>query len=262
MVDTNNPYQAPDADLLRPEEPVSEELHPPRKTSAGHGWQWIADGWKLFAKAPLIWVVNILILFAISFALALIPLVSLLLNLLSPVFVGGLMAGCADQDAGRDLTVGHLFEGFKKNTGALIGVGLLYLIGIILISLLVVGGFFLVGGGMEMVADMQSGQIDPATVGPIMAIVVLLIVALVIPLAMAYWFAPALVMQHNLGSLEAMKLSFRGCLKNIVPFLIYGIVLLVLGFLAMLPLFLGLLVLGPVVVASIYTGYRDIFLHR
>jgi uncharacterized membrane protein len=56
-----------------------------------------------------------------------------------------------------------------------------------------------------------------------------------------------------------MKASFVGCLKNIVPFLLYGVVMIVLCIVAAIPAGLGFLVLGPVAVASMYTGYRDIF---
>jgi len=77
---------------------------------------------------------------------------------------------------------------------------------------------------------------------------------------MAVWFAPLLIVFQQQGAIEAMKQSFTGCLRNIVPFLIYGVIGFVLLFVAMLPLGLGLLVVGPVLTASIYTGYRDIYL--
>jgi uncharacterized membrane protein len=48
-------------------------------------------------------------------------------------------------------------------------------------------------------------------------------------------------------------------LKNILPFLIWGIAIFFLSILAMIPLTLGWLLLGPVLMASIYIGYRDIF---
>jgi uncharacterized membrane protein len=57
-----------------------------------------------------------------------------------------------------------------------------------------------------------------------------------------------------------MKASFTGCLRNVVPFLVYGIVGFVLAIVATIPLGLGWLVLGPVFAASVYTGYRDIYL--
>jgi uncharacterized membrane protein len=77
---------------------------------------------------------------------------------------------------------------------------------------------------------------------------------------MAVWFAPALVLFHDKGAVDAMKESFSGCLRNIVPFLVYGVVLLVLGLIASIPLGLGWLVLGPVLCTSFYASYKDIYL--
>src|SRR6185436_6154227 len=87
---------------------------------------------------------------------------------------------------------------------------------------------------------------------------VLLILALMLPLFMAIWFAPPLVVFQGLGAIEAMKASFTGCLRNVMPFLLYGVVLLIFGVLASIPMGLGWLVLLPVTAASIYTAYRDI----
>ena len=56
-----------------------------------------------------------------------------------------------------------------------------------------------------------------------------------------------------------MKESFSGCLKNIVPFLLYGVVLFVAAIVAAIPLGLGWLVLGPVIAGSLYASYRDIY---
>jgi uncharacterized membrane protein len=56
-----------------------------------------------------------------------------------------------------------------------------------------------------------------------------------------------------------MKASFVACLRNIVPFLVYGVILFVLAIVASIPFGLGWLVLGPVMAASLYAGYRDIF---
>jgi uncharacterized membrane protein len=76
---------------------------------------------------------------------------------------------------------------------------------------------------------------------------------------MAIWFAPPLVVFHEQGAGEAMKNSFIACLKNIVPFIVYSVILFVAAILASIPFGLGWLVLGPVVAASLYTSYRDVF---
>jgi uncharacterized membrane protein len=87
----------------------------------------------------------------------------------------------------------------------------------------------------------------------------LVAMALSIPIYMALWFAPALVVLRGLAPMAAVRESFLGCLKNMVPFLIYGIVLLVPSIFATIPFLLGWLVLLPVVIASIYVAYRDIY---
>jgi uncharacterized membrane protein len=76
---------------------------------------------------------------------------------------------------------------------------------------------------------------------------------------MALWFAPALVVLRELPPIQALKQSFRGCLKNIVPFLVYGLVAMVLTVLAAIPFGLGLLVMMPVIMASVYVAYGEIF---
>jgi uncharacterized membrane protein len=82
---------------------------------------------------------------------------------------------------------------------------------------------------------------------------------LMVPLLMFYWFAPALVMLNDMAPAAAMKASFRGCMRNVVPFLVYGIIMLLLSFVALIPLGLGLLVWMPLAVTSTYAAYRMIY---
>jgi len=83
--------------------------------------------------------------------------------------------------------------------------------------------------------------------------------ALSIPLYMAVWFSYPLIVLNDFTVGQALKTSFFACLKNMIPFLLYGIMALLLGIVASIPAGLGWLLLGPVLLASIYTGYRDIF---
>ena len=79
---------------------------------------------------------------------------------------------------------------------------------------------------------------------------------------MATWFAPALVVFHRLQPLEAMKQSFQGSVRNVVPFLLWGIISTIFGLIAAIPFLLGFLVWGPVIVGSVYAAYRDIYLQQ
>lgn len=266
---TDNPYQPPKVTVSDPVDTSgSSGLVEPRKLPAGRGWGWIADGFKYFTSSPAIWIVNIIILFVIVMVLAFIPLIgSLATYILSPIFTGGLMLGCAAQDRGEPLTVGHLFEGFQKNTGSLAMLGVLYMVAAIVIFAIIMGLVMALGGGsglfsMMTEAGMGAGGASPEEMQQMSAglvIAVLIAAALFIPVIMAYYFAPALVVHHDLGAIEAMKLSFRGCLRNILPFLVYGIIAFVLAIVATIPLGLGWLVLMPVLMAAIYVGYKEIF---
>ncbi|MGA0023832.1 MAG: BPSS1780 family membrane protein, partial [Burkholderiales bacterium] len=79
------------------------------------------------------------------------------------------------------------------------------------------------------------------------------------PVLMAVWFAPLLIVFRNIAPIEAMKLSLLACWQNMMPFLVYGVIALVLSIAAFLPLMLGFIVLIPVLVCSIYISYKDVF---
>lgn len=235
---------------------MGESMTGGRAVGAGQGWTWIAEGFALFKKAPGIWIALVIILFVILLVLAFIPLLGAVATfLLMPVFVGGLMLGCRALQGGGGLELGHLFAGFKEQTGNLIVLGALAIGGGIIVMLPVMA---IVGGG-AMFGMMRGDAAGVAAMGGSLVLAWLAALALSIPLYMALWFAPALVVLRRLAPVAAIKESFLGCLKNIVPFLVYGILLLVLGIIAAIPFGLGWLVLGPVTIASVYAAYRDIF---
>ncbi len=256
---TSNPYAAPKAAVA--DEPVAQGEYVPggKSVPASNGWTWIADGWALFKAAPGLWIGMIVVFMVMYLAAMLVPFIGPVAQyLLMPVFMGGIAAGCRAIDDGSGLQFNHLFAGFQTKFGTLVAIGALYLAGFVAILVVVmlitgVGVFAVMAGGAQDVAASGGAALS-------ILLAVLIAMALSIPLMMAIWFAPALAMFHELGAVEAMKASFSGCLRNVVPFLVYGIVGFVLAILATIPLMLGWLVLGPVFAASVYTGYRDIYL--
>ena len=121
-----------------------------------------------------------------------------------------------------------------------------------------------VGLSMGVGMSAMMGQGDPqqvAAMGLTMVLAMLIVFALLLPVIMAIWFAAPLVVFHEHGAWEAMKGSFAGCLKNILPFLWYSVVLMLLARASpRCRSMLGWLALGPVLAASLYTAYRDIYL--
>lgn len=256
---TTNPYSAPAATVADPAAaPQGKFIPRGRAVAAGHGWSWIAQGWDLFKRQPGLWIGISLALFVILLVLAFIPLLGPLANaLLWPVLSAGLLLGCRALAEGGKLEFGHLFAGFRERFGTLIAVGAISFavslaIGVAVALVMGIGMFTLFGGGPGPNAAPEALMT--------MMLAVLVMLALLLPLVMAMWFAPALVVFHERGAVEAMKESFLGCLKNIVPFLIYGLVALVFAILASVPFGLGWLLLGPVLIASVYASYRDIYL--
>lgn len=235
---------------------MSESVMGGRAVGAGQGWTWIAEGFGLFKKAPGIWIALVVILFVILVVLAFIPLLGAIATfLVVPVFVGGLLLGCRALQGGGELEVAHLFEGFKAHTGNLIVLGALAIAGWIVVMLPVV---VIVGAG-SFLAALRGDAAGVVALGGSFMLAWLVALALSIPIYMALWFAPALVVLRGMAPIEAIKESFLGCLKNVLPFLVYSIVLMVLGIVAAIPLGLGWLVLGPTLIASVYVSYRDIY---
>lgn len=258
MTTETNPYAAPKAQVADAVTTVQGNFVPGgRARPAARGWAWIAEGWNLFKRQPGTWI-GVAVVFGLIFiALAIIPVLgSLAAVVLSPVFVAGFVIGSRAVDEGGGLEIAHLFAGFRERFGTLASVGLIYLGASVAIALIVglvtgAGIWGLVGGGAD------PGSIAGASATVLLAFLVMM--ALMLPVLMAIWFAPPLVVFHEQGPGEAMKQSFVACLRNIMPFLLYGVILLLLSVLASLPFGLGWLVLGPVVAGSLYAAYRDIF---
>jgi uncharacterized membrane protein len=179
--------------------------------------------------------------------------------LLASLLGGGLMFGCREQAAGSELKVDCLFRGFSENTQQLLMIGIVNLLAMAVIGIILAlaVGTSLMSLQAENLEDIGASLSFESLVGTALVTLAALVVA--VPLAMATWFAPALVMLAGQEALQAMKLSFLACLRNMWPFLVYGLILTLLFLIASIPMGLGLLALGPTIVVSIYLSYRDLF---
>ncbi|HYL89727.1 MAG TPA: BPSS1780 family membrane protein [Burkholderiales bacterium] len=221
-----------------------------------NGWAWIASAWSIFKRAAGIWIGMIIVLLLIYVGLGIVPIAGAIATIVAgPVFTGGLMLASRTIDEGGEPQLPQLFGGFKHRFGTLVGVGVLYLVGMAAI-VLIVG---LISGASVFTVLKATSPEQVMAAGATLLLAALIFLALLMPLLMALWFAPPLVVFHELGAVEAMKASFAGCLRNMLPFLLYGIVLFIASIVASIPVMLGWLVLGPVMAASIYTSYRDIY---
>jgi hypothetical protein len=235
----------------------------PRRLPAGSGASFWGEAWRIFNAAPVPWILMLIVYVLISLCLEIIPVIGGLAHIvLTPVLIGGMMLGCHALARGETLSVTHLFAGFRDGR-----VGPLAILGLMMLALLIVFGIFLFFGmlmtfGMSGLSAL-AGQGDPWAMPGVLGagLFALLAIALIggALIAMAYWFAPALVVLNGEEPMNALKKSFAASWTNMGAFLIYGLIFIGLAILASIPLGLGWLVLAPMIAGSCYASWRQIF---
>lgn len=232
----------------------------PRVVPPDAAFAWLRQGWATFAAAPGAWLGLTVLLVLVLAAVSIVPVIgSLAASLLTPLLTAGALHAVARVgDEGR-CDVADLFAGFRRNSGELLMVGLIYMAGWLAIGVLTV---LLAGGGaagMMFGAGMGMGAAMGMGMGALL-LAALLWLLLGTPLLMAVFYAPALVYFNAMAPAAAMRASFAACLRNWLVLTVLSLIVLVLCFFAALPLGLGFLVLIPILYGVLYASYRDIFL--
>jgi uncharacterized membrane protein len=225
-----------------------------RDVRPSRGPAWLAEAWRLFRGAPMAWIGLSIGWMVITLGLVLVPLVGgVAANLLQPVFFASFALAAVKQLSGGRLEMGELFSGFRRPLKPLLNLGAILLVAELAIFFLMsVLGLPGAGGEATTMADyveLLQGKEWILLVG----------FALTATVKGALWFAPALLAFHDLSTTHAVRWSVYAALSNLGAMLAYGIVLTVIFVAAIVPWGLGLLVVVPMMVASTFTGYRDVF---
>lgn len=232
-----------------------------RGVDADRGLGWWVDAWALFMRGALLWVVLGLILIALMVAMAVVPVLgSVATSLLLPVFMGGWMLAARKVQDGGTLEVGDLFLGFQgPRFTPLLVLGALLLAATLVIVLVatVLGAGAVLGMMASTGARGSAGGVLAALGAGFAVLSVVLVLGAVV--TMALWFAPALVVLRNTPPVQACKLSVMATLKNVLPFLVFGVIYIVASIAASIPFGLGWLVLVPVSLLAAFVSYREVF---
>lgn len=227
-----------------------------REVDPGACFDWLRQGWNMFMAHPAIWLGCAVLMLVSLLAVSIVPLFGqLAVNMLLPMYAAGLLQICRHQSEEDEPQIADLFAGFRHNAGQLVTVGLVYTAGVFGLAFF---AFLLVSGGV--LGGVITGRVGG--LGIAFGSVVLaggLVFLLSVPIIMATWFAPALVYFHDMKAIPAMKASFAAGLKNWMATLVFGILLMVAMFFAMLPLAIGMLLVLPVFSGAAYASYKDIF---
>lgn len=232
----------------------------PRKVTASQGYRWVAEGFRLYRKNPLLLSAAFGVLFGIVMALSLIPVVGASLSeLASPIMVAGFMAAYRVLDEGKELELPNFLAGATGPAIPLMAVGAVQLLGTLVI------GKIMLGMGFDPQAVMAAAQTekDPAAMQAILNQAMPAIftgMLLFVPLIMATWFAPALILFGGARPATALGVSLRAVARNWAAMLVNGFTLGLLLFLSLLvPMMLGLLIAMPILFGSLYAAYQAIF---
>lgn len=233
----------------------------PRKVAANQGFQWVAAGFRLYRKTPLLLSAAFGLLFGVVMGLGLIPMVGgSLSELASPLMVAGFMAAYRVLDDGHELEWSHFLAGVQGPLLPLITVGAVQLLGTLLIGQVMLGMGF---DPQAVMAAAKGGEASPAELQAALnqAMPALLVgLAMFTPLIMATWFAPALILFGGARPATALGVSLQAVAKNWAAMLMNSLALgLLLFFAALVPMLLGLLVAMPVLFGSLYASYQAIF---
>ena len=231
-----------------------------RKVNIANGWLWIKQGYWLFKKSPILWMVLSAIGVIGLIGISTIPVIGdPLATLLFPVLLAGYMLGCHALEHDEELELSHLLAGFRNNTTQLVTLG-----GISLICQMLILGVMMLTGGATLASIMMSGKpvdnpeiLVQAAAGASIALT--LGMALFSVLLMSMQFAPMLIIFDKMSPIDALKTSLQACLRNILPLSLYGAMMLLFMMIASMPMMLGWLVLLPVMISSMYAIYRNLF---
>ncbi len=244
-----------------------------RIVPAKNGAAWLARGFALFRSNPPVWLLLAFSYWLFATLLAQVPYAgrALLMVLLPPVTMTFLRL-CAELEAGNPVRPGVLVDAFRARFRVLAGLGLLNFACLVLVLALVsLADGSILESALGGRAPPEEGGSDAAE-----ARATLLTSAASLPVMLAFWFATPLAGWGGMGAVQSLFYSFFAAARNWRALLVYGAVLILIGFVLLAAMgmiaaitrradaastfvLLATLFLMPTALASSYASYRDVF---
>ena len=245
--------------------------------SPAAGWRWLFTGFAIFRRNPPILSLLVVSYWATIILLNVLPFIgAIAASMIVPGLSVGLMQAARNIERGQAAGIQTLYGGLRENTRTLLALGALYLV----VTLGILGLSAIIDGGDLLRTLLASKPDERAAAKDVdFALPALFVLVMLTPVLMAWWFAPVLAAWHRQPLGKALFFSFVACWINWRAFLAYGAAVLLFGGIAP-ALLLGLLaallpglgalissllivfmalVMAPVIFASFYASYRDIF---
>ena len=241
-----------------------------RPVATDRPWIWLTAGWRdMVATKPIAlayggavclagWVVSLL-LFEAGTLWAILPATSGFF-LVGPLVAAGLYEASRLREQGRSPTLADVLGPFRRNGGQIAFIGLVLLV-LHLFWVRIAGLLFMLFFGTSGIpsleqlpyAMLKSGQLLPFLVigtgfGCVLAAASFAVSAVSIPM----------LVDREISALEAITVSIQAVLENWKPMLLWAGLIVVFTGLALVPFYLGLVLVFPLVGHATWHAYRDV----
>ena len=195
-------------------------LPQPRLLESKAGQAWLPLGFRLFHRQPLAWTLILFIYWAAMLMLAFIPGLGVIIPLvLAPGLAFGFIAIAHSIDTQGTAAPPLLISGFRSEQfKSLLMLGVWYVIEILAIMLVAT----LIDGGV-LVEWVTMGTVPNEAQASSLRTSATVSVLLYLPVMMAFWFAPQLVVWSGFTPIKALFFSFFAVWRNKGAFLRYAI---------------------------------------
>lgn len=255
-----------------------------QQCKASDGWDWLVKGIRLFKKKPgELFLVGNTYLFVVLLITLMLPFVgAVIVTLITPGLSAGVMIAGRMATKGLRVSPATLFAGFTENKRAnaqkLMILGAIYACCFALIKLFV---SLILGPEPQITlsaAELESGEIPVEWINYLANSTMLMAISL-LPVILAFWYAPALVVWHGMKPGKALFASTVAVWRNKGAFLTYGMgwMVLVIGTASVLAyIFVGLgfsaglsgaanmlsaAFITSVSIGTVYPTYQSVFEH-
>ena len=194
---------------------------------AQNGVAWLRDAYRMVSGARLPWLLLLFLYYLVLGLIDLVPLIGqIAAPILKPVFAVGFLAAAWSQERGGTPEPKQLFQGFRSNLWALIPLGAFLVVGI---TLAVLGTALVDDGKLLDVLSGKSKFDDALLADGQVQYAMLFAAACALPVMLALWFAPALVVFQDCSAPVALRSSLSAALANWKPIAVYGLLVFFLG---------------------------------
>lgn len=200
------------------------------------GWRWFFDGWQLFKKKTINFLIGTAIWLALEFVIAFIPIAGPMIDgFIFPMFYAGFLYFVNEVYNDKPAQIKDFFIPLFKPTTFL----QLAILGLIIV-------------GFELLSTFAATSMGAIAVAILMPLAVIMVSSLI--------FSVPLMMFEGVQLPLALKSSVAACGKNFAVMLIMYFILLGFMVISVVSFGAGLLIIIPITFCALYLGYRQTFL--